>query len=169
MPKAALLDFLSHFHLLVDVAHRRLVNPSSLLQPTLSNLALHIFAPTDAYAHLLTSYLEFSHPEPCQTPTAPAKHGIYHHIKTTRPPVFAKFRRPAPDRLAAAKEMFVEMEEMGLCQKTSSPWSSPLHIVLKKDGSLRPCWDYRRLNMQTEHRRHDMTSYLHKSEGFLHT
>ncbi|XP_068237199.1 uncharacterized protein [Palaemon carinicauda] len=84
-----------------------------------------------------------------QTLTVPAKHGIYHHIKTTGPSVFTKFRRLASDRLAAAKQTFAVIEEMGLCQKASSPWSSPIQIVVKRDGSI-PCEDYRRLNMQTE-------------------
>ncbi|XP_068245589.1 uncharacterized protein [Palaemon carinicauda] len=89
------------------------------------------------------------HPELCRTPTAPAKHGIYPHIKTTGPTVFTKFRCAAPDRLAAAKETFAEIEEMALCQTASSPWLSPLHIILKKDGFLLPCWDYRCLNLKT--------------------
>ncbi|XP_066971762.1 uncharacterized protein [Macrobrachium rosenbergii] len=42
------------------------------------------------------------------------------------------------------------MEKMGLCQKGSSPWASPLHIVTKKDSTLLPCGDYRGLNMITE-------------------
>ena len=35
---------------------------------------------------------------------------------------------------------------MGLIRRSNCPWSSPLHIVLKTDGGLRPCVDYRRLN-----------------------
>ncbi|XP_068226574.1 uncharacterized protein [Palaemon carinicauda] len=51
------------------------------------------------------------------------------------PPVFTRIRRLALDRLAAAKQTFAEMEEMGFCHNASSPWSSTLYIVLKKDGS----------------------------------
>ncbi|XP_033363143.1 uncharacterized protein LOC117241296 [Bombus vosnesenskii] len=35
------------------------------------------------------------------------------------------------------------MIEQGAMQPSRGPWASPLHIVLKKDGWIRPCGDYR--------------------------
>ena len=84
----------------------------------------------------------------------------------------SKFRRLAPDKLQAAKKVINDMEAMSICQKASSPWSSHLHIVAKKYGSLRPCSDYRRLNMMTEPDHYplpniaDVTTHRHGAKIF---
>ncbi len=50
------------------------------------------------------------------------------------PPVFAKARRLDPDKLEIAKKEFESMEKAGIVRRSTSPWSSPLHMVKKKDG-----------------------------------
>jgi hypothetical protein len=47
------------------------------------------------------------------------------------------------------KKIVSEMYEQGIIQKSNSPWSSPLVLVVKKNGKIRPCVDYRRLNAVT--------------------
>lgn len=41
------------------------------------------------------------------------------------------------------------MLENGIIRPSLSEWSSPLHVVKKKEGGIRPCGDYRGLNTTT--------------------
>ncbi|GFS91608.1 transposon Tf2-9 polyprotein [Trichonephila clavipes] len=60
------------------------------------------------------------------------KHNIKHFIETSGPPVFAKARRLAPDRLKIAKSEFQHMLNLGHVRPSKSNYASPLHIVPKK-------------------------------------
>jgi len=45
--------------------------------------------------------------------------------------------------------MLEEMQQQGVIEPSNSPWASPVVLVRKKDGSLRFCIDYRKLNKVT--------------------
>jgi hypothetical protein len=58
--------------------------------------------------------------------------------------------RPVPFHLREKFKTFLnEQLAAGLIEPSSSPWSSPINIVGKKDGGIRVTQDYRLLNQQT--------------------
>ena len=74
---------------------------------------------------------------------------VKHVIHTTGAPCTAKPRRLRPDVLKEFDHYLKDMLDLGIISPSLSPWSSPLQLVRKKDGTLRPCGDFRRLTLQT--------------------
>ena len=57
--------------------------------------------------------------------------------------------RMAPAELRELKAQLEELLSKGFIRSSISPWGAPVLFVKKKDGSLRLCIDYRKLNRVT--------------------
>ena len=166
-------DFLTHSSLLVDLKNGQLVHPEELnstpLQRTkrraqITGLA---FATDDESSKLAKLFAEFPEVTVPNFKLDRPKHKVKHTIETKGQPIRARARPLPPQKLAAAKAAFAEMVTAGIVRRSNGAWSSPLHVVTKKDGSFRMCGDYRRLNSVTTPDRYsiplitDLTARLH--------
>lgn len=76
---------------------------------------------------------------------------ITHRINTgDAQPVVARGRRLSPKESRILMEEVEQMLARGVIRKSSSPWCSPPVIVTKKNGGVRFCTNYRKLNSITE-------------------
>jgi hypothetical protein len=66
-------------------------------------------------------------------------HSVEHIIETAKWLTTAKFCSLDPTRLAATKLEFQKMLDLGIICHSSSAWSSPLHMVRKKESDWLPC------------------------------
>ena len=75
---------------------------------------------------------------------------VKHHINTgTAAPVRQPPRRLPLVKREEAEKAIQEMKNDAIIEPSASPWSSPVVLVKKKDGSTRFCVDYRKLNNVT--------------------
>ena len=68
---------------------------------------------------------------------------------TTERPIRQQARRIPPFQREEVDKLLHDMLERDVIQPSTSPWASPIVLVQKKDGSIRFCVDYRKLNTIT--------------------
>ena len=69
-----------------------------------------------------------------------------HVITTDSRPIKQRYYRVSPVMQAHIDKELDEMLKQGIVEPSKSAWSSPIVMVKKKDGSMRMCIDYRKLN-----------------------
>lgn len=75
---------------------------------------------------------------------------VTHSIPTgDAPPIKQRHRRIPPQVFQEVKRHVRDLVSQGILRESCSPWASPAVIVIKKDGSIRFCCDYRKLNKVT--------------------
>src|SRR3954466_10987135 len=64
-------------------------------------------------------------------------------------PIAMPTYRTAPAEKDELQKQITELYQLGFIRRSSSPWGAPVLFAKKKDGTLRLCIDYRRLNAMT--------------------
>jgi hypothetical protein len=82
----------------------------------------------------------------------PPSHGVHDHfipiVPGSLPPNICPYRHPFSQKNEIEK-MVQELLNAGVIRPSTSPYSSPIVMVLKKEGSWRMCPDFRALNKLT--------------------
>ena len=71
---------------------------------------------------------------------------VKHSIKTHGPPIRQPIRRLPVSLKSTVQKEVQKMLQDGVIRPSTSPWSSPIVMVRKKDGAWRFCIDFRKLN-----------------------
>lgn len=147
------IDFLNEHNLSVDVRRRRLIdNTRATVLPGFISMvnnklsALYSFPADCPYKSILREYTAALRPP---EPSAYKEIGVEHFITTQGPPVTCRARRVNSKFLPQLRQEFNHLLDQGIIRPSKSPWSTPLHCVMKQNGSVRPVGDYRALNSQT--------------------
>lgn len=75
---------------------------------------------------------------------------VKHHINLNHNTPFKHRARPIhPQDLEAVRKHLKELLDAGVIRESESSFSSPIVVVKKKNGNIRLCIDYRKLNLQT--------------------
>ena len=89
-------------------------------------------------------------------------------VLTDDTPVYIPPRRMSPPVAEEIERQCLDLERLGIIERCDSAWSAPVVPVRKRDGTLRLCIDYRRLNARTVTSRFpmaDVTDSVYSAHG----
>ena len=148
------IDLLRAFGIIIDPKNDRLVFEQEIIQChqlDKNSYSLHVISGDldnqNPAVRLLKEY-----PDLMDTVAkGPPKHNVKHRINTgpTRP-IQAPMYRYNVNIENQIKQQIQSLVEQGILQPSSSPWASPMAIVIKKDGTVRVCGDFRFINAVTQ-------------------
>ncbi|PIA12716.1 DNA/RNA polymerase [Coemansia reversa NRRL 1564] len=87
--------------------------------------------------------------EPPKGPPAKGGPEMEIHLKEGTAPIAKPPYRLAHAETVELERQLAELLKKGYIRPSSSPWGTPVLFIMKKDGSLRLCVDYRGLNQKT--------------------
>lgn len=162
-------DFIAHYELLIDLKEGKLIDKITNLSSrcTIGQIKteqISTYDKSSPIADLLSEFVDITTFNGIRKPTI---NDTSHFITTTGPPVFAKARKLAPEKLKAARDEFEFLTKHGICRPSNSNWASPLHMVRKPNGEWRPCGDFRALNAVTVPDNYPI-AFIHDCTHFLH-
>ena len=143
------LDFLLHFKMNIDLGTRQLGHSGIQTRLSSATSAISGIKVVSSGSPFMSILREFPEVKDAKLSYSTARHGVECFINTHGPPVSTAPRQLTPEKLQVAKKYFEMMCAAGICRRSNSQWSLGLHTVPKKDGTSRPCGDYRRLNERT--------------------
>ena len=76
---------------------------------------------------------------------------LYHHICTgDTQPIRQRARRLPLHQHSQVRKLLNDMLDNGIIEPSTGPWASPIVLVRKKDGGIRFCIDFCKLNQYTQ-------------------